>query len=466
MDTAVRQRLLGGIVLIAGAAVLLPLMLDGSGAKLLSRLEPIPKPPVTTTVEQTRPQLNQQQQEAEDQVATERPEDPQFYPMGQTAVAPAPTLNTAKSPEQLAAEQAARNRAMALLNGTDGASVEEAQAQKRAEDKAEQEFKKQQAELTSTTSATPTSANSDTVAQQQASALLAQAKAKADADAEVKAKAEKIAAKKLEAEKALVMLESPDSKTQKAAEKLLAEKAAKQHALDAQTKLEKLALEEKAKVDAAKKKEEKAKLEKAQKLLAEKDKAKTLEKDKAEQLAADKAEKLAAEKEKAKAEKLMADKEKAKTEKLAAEKEKAKAEKLAADKSDKLAAEKAKADKLAAEKEKLKAETKKKEEEKAKLALEGKQKEQAKEKEQAKDKEKSEAWVVQVASMSDRTKADALSTKLAAKGYRARVVKSGDSWKVVVGPELQKEAANGLKGRLSKESSLGVSGAWVTPWKP
>ena len=464
MDTAVRQRLLGGIVLIAGAAVLLPLMLDGSGAKLLSRLEPIPKPPVTTTVEQTRPQLNQQQQEAEDQVATEHPEDPQFYPMGQTAVAPAPTLNTAKSPEQLAAEQAARNRAMALLNGTDGASVEEAQAQKRAEDKAEQEFKKQQAELTSTTSATPTSANSDTVAQQQASALLAQAKA--EVDAEVKAKAEKIAAKKLEAEKALVMLESPDSKTQKAAEKLLAEKAAKQHALDAQTKLEKLALEEKAKVDAAKKKEEKAKLEKAQKLLAEKDKAKTLEKDKAEQLAADKAEKLAAEKEKAKAEKLMADKEKAKTEKLAAEKEKAKAEKLAADKSDKLAAEKAKADKLAAEKEKLKAETKKKEEEKAKLALEGKQKEQAKEKEQAKDKEKSEAWVVQVASMSDRTKADALSTKLAAKGYRARVVKSGDSWKVVVGPELQKEAANGLKGRLSKESSLGVSGAWVTPWKP
>ena len=69
MDTAVKQRLLGGIVLVAGAAVLLPLMLDGSGAKLLSRLEPIPKPPVTTPIEQTRPQLNQQQQEAEDQVA-------------------------------------------------------------------------------------------------------------------------------------------------------------------------------------------------------------------------------------------------------------------------------------------------------------------------------------------------------------------------------------------------------------
>ena len=73
---------------------------------------------------------------------------------------------------------------------------------------------------------------------------------------------------------------------------------------------------------------------------------------------------------------------------------------------------------------------------------------------------------MQVASFADRSKADALSGKLAGKGYRARVVKNGDAWKVVVGPELQKEAANGLKGRLSKESSLGVTGAWVTPWKP
>ncbi len=93
-----------------------------------------------------------------------------------------------------------------------------------------------------------------------------------------------------------------------------------------------------------------------------------------------------------------------------------------------------------------------------------KEKEQAKE--QAKNKEKSEAWVVQVASFGDRSKADALSSKLAGKGYRARVVKNGDAWKVVVGPELQKDAANSLKGRLSHESSLGVTGAWVTPWKP
>jgi cell division septation protein DedD len=59
-----------------------------------------------------------------------------------------------------------------------------------------------------------------------------------------------------------------------------------------------------------------------------------------------------------------------------------------------------------------------------------------------------------------------LSSKIAAKGYRSRVVKNGDSWKVVVGPELDKAKAQSLKTKLSGESSLGVSGAWVAPWKP
>ena len=75
MDTAVRQRLLGGIVLIAGAAILLPLMLDGSGAKLLSRLEPLPAKPATATVEQAQPELNQQQREAEDEVSAAHGEE-------------------------------------------------------------------------------------------------------------------------------------------------------------------------------------------------------------------------------------------------------------------------------------------------------------------------------------------------------------------------------------------------------
>ena len=75
MDTAVKQRLLGGIVLVAGAAVLLPLMLDGSGAKLLGRLEPMPAKPPVATVEQATPNLNQQQLEAEDDISQNQGQD-------------------------------------------------------------------------------------------------------------------------------------------------------------------------------------------------------------------------------------------------------------------------------------------------------------------------------------------------------------------------------------------------------
>ena len=96
--------------------------------------------------------------------AEAHPEDPQFYPVAQPNTVE--TTSTTKTPEQLAVEQAARNRALALLNGTDGASVEEAQAQKLAEDKAEREFKKQQAESASTLPTAPS--NNEALAQQQA----------------------------------------------------------------------------------------------------------------------------------------------------------------------------------------------------------------------------------------------------------------------------------------------------------
>jgi cell division septation protein DedD len=68
--------------------------------------------------------------------------------------------------------------------------------------------------------------------------------------------------------------------------------------------------------------------------------------------------------------------------------------------------------------------------------------------------------------LSDKVKADALSSKLAGKGYRTRVVKSGESWKVVVGPELDKTKAQALKSKINDDGGLGVSGAWVAPWKP
>ena len=71
-----------------------------------------------------------------------------------------------------------------------------------------------------------------------------------------------------------------------------------------------------------------------------------------------------------------------------------------------------------------------------------------------------------MASVSDKSKADALSAKLSAKGYRSRVVKSGESWKIVVEPELDKTKAQSLKGKINDDGGLGISGAWVAPWKP
>lgn len=76
-----------------------------------------------------------------------------------------------------------------------------------------------------------------------------------------------------------------------------------------------------------------------------------------------------------------------------------------------------------------------------------------------------EAWVVQVASLSARDKADELVTRLRAKGYRATLVYQSGMWKVLVGPELRKEVAEAIKQRLAADPDLKLSG-WVQAWKP
>ncbi|HEX6591385.1 MAG TPA: SPOR domain-containing protein [Moraxellaceae bacterium] len=76
-----------------------------------------------------------------------------------------------------------------------------------------------------------------------------------------------------------------------------------------------------------------------------------------------------------------------------------------------------------------------------------------------------EAWVVQVASLSSRDKADELAKKLRQKNYRAVVHQQGSVWKVVVGPELRKEVAESIKSRLAGDPDLKLSG-WVQAYKP
>ncbi|MFP5429424.1 MAG: SPOR domain-containing protein [Gammaproteobacteria bacterium] len=76
-----------------------------------------------------------------------------------------------------------------------------------------------------------------------------------------------------------------------------------------------------------------------------------------------------------------------------------------------------------------------------------------------------EAWVVQVASLSARDKADELVARLRAKGYRATLVHQSGMWKVLVGPELRKEVADSIKQRLAADPELRLAG-WVQAWKP
>jgi len=76
-----------------------------------------------------------------------------------------------------------------------------------------------------------------------------------------------------------------------------------------------------------------------------------------------------------------------------------------------------------------------------------------------------EAWVVQVASLASREKADALVQSLRKKSYRAVVHQQGNAWKVVIGPELRREVAESIKSRLATDPELKLNG-WVQAYKP
>jgi len=76
-----------------------------------------------------------------------------------------------------------------------------------------------------------------------------------------------------------------------------------------------------------------------------------------------------------------------------------------------------------------------------------------------------QAWVVQVARLNAQDKANALVEKLRARGYRATATGSGDSWRVIIGPELEKAAAESVKRKLAEDPQLKLSG-WIQAYRP
>ncbi|WP_334007185.1 SPOR domain-containing protein, partial [Acinetobacter colistiniresistens] len=153
------------------------------------------------------------------------------------------------------------------------------------------------------------------------------------------------------------------------------------------------------------------------------------------------------------------DRRKAEADKKAAEdKRKAEADKKAAEdkrkaEADKKAAEdkrKAEADKKAAD-DKRKAEADKKAEaEKARDLMENGDKK----------------WMVQVALAANQANADAVVSKLRAKGYKVTTSPTSKGIRIMVGPAKDRDIADATRKKITTDESLNMKSAWVIDWVP
>lgn len=181
------------------------------------------------------------------------------------------------------------------------------------------------------------------------------------------------------------------------------------------------------------------------------------------------------EKRKAEAEKKAAeDKRKAEADKKAAEeKRKAEADKKAAEdkrkaEADKKAVEdkrKAEADKKAAE-EKRKAEAEKKAAEEKRKAEEAAKKKADAEKARELLENGDKNWMVQVALAANQANADAVVSKLRAKGYKVTTSPTSKGIRIMVGPSKDRETADAARKKIAADESLNMKSAWVIDWVP
>ena len=158
---------------------------------------------------------------------------------------------------------------------------------------------------------------------------------------------------------------------------------------------------------------------------------------------------------------LAADKRKAEAEKKATEeKRKAEAEKKAAEEKRKAEAEK----KAAEEKRKVEAENKVAEE-KRKAEAEKKRKAEA-EKARELMENGDKKWMVQVALAANQANADAVVSKLRAKGYKVTTSQTTKGIRIMVGPAKDRDVADAARKKISSDESLNMKGAWVIDWVP
>jgi DedD protein len=75
------------------------------------------------------------------------------------------------------------------------------------------------------------------------------------------------------------------------------------------------------------------------------------------------------------------------------------------------------------------------------------------------------AWVVQIASLSNKANAEALVAQLRTKGYRASLSAGNNVWRVVIGPELDRAVAENTRAKVLADDSLKMD-AIIMPYRP
>lgn len=75
-------------------------------------------------------------------------------------------------------------------------------------------------------------------------------------------------------------------------------------------------------------------------------------------------------------------------------------------------------------------------------------------------------WMVQVALAANQANADAIVSKLRAKGYKITTSPTSKGIRIMVGPVKDKEAADTARKKVQADSSLGMHNAWVIEWVP
>ena len=128
---------------------------------------------------------------------------------------------------------------------------------------------------------------------------------------------------------------------------------------------------------------------------------------------------------------------------------------------------KAEADKKKLELDKKKAEADKKaaEDKKHKLEEDAKKKAEA-DKARALLEDGDKQWMVQVALAANEANADALASKLRAKGYKVTKSQTSKGIRIMVGPSKDRESADAARKKITTDVSLGMKSAWVIDWVP